>query len=155
MERGWQPPRTPLERTLAGIWEEALEVAGVGVDDDFLEIGGHSLKAVRVLSRIQHRLGVRVELADFFSHPTVAALAERIGGSALSQEAAIPPATPMDLYPLSNAQTRIWVLAQMEGGLAAYNMPIALALEGALDEGALDARFAPRSPVMSLCAPAL
>ena len=141
LERGSSAPRTPLEKTLAGIWEEVLEVAGFGVEDDFFEIGGHSLKAVRVLSRIQRRLGVRVEMADFFAHPTVAGLAALIDRSGTSRESPIPTAAPMELYPLSNAQARIWVLARMEGGLAAYNMPIALALEGALDEGALERAF--------------
>ena len=141
LERGSSAPRTPLEKTLAGIWEEVLEVAGFGVEDDFFEIGGHSLKAVRVLSRIRHRLGVRVEMPDFFAHPTVAGQAALIDRSGTSREAPIPTAAPMELYPLSNAQARIWVLARMEGGLAAYNMPIALALEGALDEGALERAF--------------
>ncbi|MCX6637715.1 MAG: amino acid adenylation domain-containing protein, partial [Acidobacteria bacterium] len=111
------------------------------MEDDFFEIGGHSLKAVRVLSRIRHRLGVRVEMADFFAHPTVAGLAALIDRSGTSQEAPIPTAAPMESYPLSNAQARIWVLARMEGGLAAYNMPIALEIEGALDEGALERAF--------------
>jgi len=141
LERGSSAPRTPLEKTLAGIWEEVLEVADFGVEDDFFEIGGHSLKAVRVLSRIQHRLGVRVEMADFFAHPTVAGLAALIDRSGTSREVPIPTAAPMEFYPLSNAQARIWVLARMEGGLAAYNMPIALELEGALDEGALERAF--------------
>jgi amino acid adenylation domain-containing protein len=140
-ERGSPAPRTPLEKTLAGIWEEVLEVARVGVEDDFFEIGGHSLKAVRVLSRIKHRLGRSLEMADFFAHPTVAGLAASMDRSALAREAPIPAAAPMELYPLSNAQARIWVLAQMEGGSAAYNMPIALELEGTLDEGALERAF--------------
>ena len=140
-ERGPVAPRTPLEKTLAGIWEEVLEVAAVGVEDDFFEIGGHSLKAVRVLSRIKHRLGRSVEMADFFANPTVAGLAASMDRSAPSQEAPIPAAAPMELYPLSNAQARIWVLAQMEGGLAAYNMPMALELEGTLDEEALECAF--------------
>ena len=140
-ERGASAPRTPIEKTLAGIWEEVLEVVGVGVEDDFFELGGHSLKAVRVLSRIQHRLGRSVELADFFAHSTVAGLAAWIERSALSQETPIPATAAMELYPLSNAQARIWVLSRMEGGSAAYNMPIALALEGALDEAALERAF--------------
>ena len=140
-EQGSVAPRTPLERTLAGIWEEVLEVAAVGVEDDFFEIGGHSLKAVRVLSRIKHRLGRSVEMADFFANPTVAGLAASMDRSAPSQEAPIPATAPMELYPLSNAQARLWVLAQMEGGLAAYNMPMALQLEGTLDEGALERAF--------------
>ncbi len=140
-QRGLSAPLTPLEKTLIAIWEEVLEVAGVGLEDDFFELGGHSLKAVRVLSRIQHRLGRSVEMADFFANPTVAGLAAWIGRSAPSQETPIPTTAPMELYPLSNAQARIWVLARMEGGLAAYNMPIALELEGALDERAMERAF--------------
>ena len=140
-EPGSSAPRTPIEKTLAGIWEEVLEVAGVGLEDDFFELGGHSLKAVRVLSRIRHRLGAHVEMADFFANSTLAGLAALIGRSGTSREAPIPPAAPRELYPLSNAQARIWVLSRMEGGAAAYNMPIALDLDGDLDEGALERAF--------------
>jgi amino acid adenylation domain-containing protein len=132
------PPQTPLEAAVAGIWEEVLDITNVGADQDFFEIGGHSLKAVRVLSRIQQRLGRSIEMADFFANPTVAALASAIERAARSEQAPIPPAAPMESYPLSNAQGRIWVLAQMEGGSAAYNMPVALDLRGTLDPDALE-----------------
>ncbi|MDP3001015.1 MAG: amino acid adenylation domain-containing protein [Bryobacterales bacterium] len=140
-ERGSPAARTPIEKTLAEIWEEVLETAGVGLEDDFFELGGHSLKAVRVLSRIRHRLGARVDMADFFANSTVAGLAALIGRSAPSLETPIPAAAQRELYRLSNAQARIFVLSRMEGGAAAYNMPVALDLEGDLDEGALERAF--------------
>jgi amino acid adenylation domain-containing protein len=140
-EPGSTPPRTPTERALAKIWQEVLEVTGIGVSDDFFELGGHSLKAIQVLSRVEHRFGVRIELAAFFSNPTVGGLAVQVGQAAPTREEAIPPTASMDMYPLSNAQARIWVLSQMDGGLAAYNMPLALELEGPLDEDKLEDAF--------------
>ncbi|MGC9969935.1 MAG: amino acid adenylation domain-containing protein [Bryobacteraceae bacterium] len=134
-------PRTDMERTIARIWEEVLETSPVGALDDFFELGGHSLKAVRVISRIQNRLGVRVELGDFFSRPTVEGLAAAIETSGGVREEAIPLAPPADTYPLSNAQARIWVHSQMEGGSIAYNMPLVIALEGDLDVRALEQAF--------------
>src|SRR5262249_1954477 len=47
-----QPPQTPVEQRCARIWEEVLGVPGVGLGDDFFALGGHSLKAVRVLFRV-------------------------------------------------------------------------------------------------------
>lgn len=132
---------TPSEALLATIWEEVLGVAHVGLDDDFFELGGHSLKAVRVLSRVQQRCGVRVTLGQFFAQPTVSALAALIDASGHTQQEGIPKAPSRDLYPLSNAQVRMWVQSWMDGGAGAYNMPLALDLEGDLDEDALERAF--------------
>jgi amino acid adenylation domain-containing protein len=141
---GAAPPANPIERTLAGIWEEVLEVASPGRDDDFFELGGHSLKAVRILSRIQQCFGGTVEPAQFFSTPTIAGLASLLTATtptARSGGGPIPVGDSPEVCPLSNTQARLWVLAQLEGGSAAYNMPVALSLEGPLDEDALESAF--------------
>ncbi len=71
-------PRTPLEEHLALIWSAVLGVERVGVHDHFFELGGHSLLASRVVARIHSEIGVELELAQLFSAPTVATLAERV-----------------------------------------------------------------------------
>ncbi len=131
-------PLTAVENAVASIWEEVLGCGAVSGTDDFFELGGHSLKAIGILSRIQRSLGARVELKEFFSCPTVAQLATLIETRRGSQEQPILPAPVMDVYPLSHAQARIWMLSQMEGGGVAYNMPLALNLEGELDVSALE-----------------
>ncbi|HYJ80694.1 MAG TPA: amino acid adenylation domain-containing protein, partial [Longimicrobiaceae bacterium] len=65
------PPETPTEAEVAEIWREVLEVERVGVGDNFFDLGGHSLRATRILSRVQSRLGVRLTVASLFDHPTV------------------------------------------------------------------------------------
>ncbi|HEX6903705.1 MAG TPA: amino acid adenylation domain-containing protein [Thermoanaerobaculia bacterium] len=71
-------PRSETERVLAGIWEEVLGIGPVGVHDDFHELGGHSLIALRVLSRVRQALGSELPLRAIFDAPTVAKLAVRI-----------------------------------------------------------------------------
>jgi acyl-coenzyme A synthetase/AMP-(fatty) acid ligase len=78
LETAYAAPRTPLERTLAGIWEEVLTLDPVGLHDDFRELGGNSLLAMRLLSRVKETLHEEVGLPEFFAAPTVAHLAERL-----------------------------------------------------------------------------
>ena len=132
-------PLTATEEAVARIWEEVLQRGPVSRTADFFELGGHSLMAVGILSRIHRSLNAQVELKDFFAGPTVAELAAVVDARTASREEPIPPAPVMDTYPLSNAQARIWVLSQMEGGSVAYNMPVALDLSGDLDVSALEA----------------
>ncbi|MDQ7803464.1 amino acid adenylation domain-containing protein [Amycolatopsis sp. A133] len=72
------PPRDDLERALADIWAELLDVAAPGVEDDFFGLGGHSLQAVHVLARVQESFGVVVPLGAVLAEPTIAALARQV-----------------------------------------------------------------------------
>jgi phthiocerol/phenolphthiocerol synthesis type-I polyketide synthase E len=65
-------PVTDEENAIAAVWAEVLGIDQVGRDDDFFALGGHSLAAVQIGGKIQARFDVRLELADFFDHPTVA-----------------------------------------------------------------------------------
>jgi amino acid adenylation domain-containing protein len=68
-------PRTPEEKKLATIWCELLQIDRVGVDDDFFDLGGHSLTAIRMLARVREVFGVEIALRQVFKSPTVAAIA--------------------------------------------------------------------------------
>ena len=81
-------PRNDAEATLATLWSEALGVDGVGVHDDFFELGGDSLLSIRILARAR-RAGLEINPADFFSRPTIAAQAELAGGAPAASAA--PP----------------------------------------------------------------
>src|SRR5262249_48625959 len=69
------PPRSPAEALLAGLWTELLGVEGVGVHANFFELGGHSLLAVRMLARLQEETGIALTLRSLFEAPTIAELA--------------------------------------------------------------------------------
>jgi amino acid adenylation domain-containing protein len=75
---GWEAPATATEREVAGIWSEVLGVERVGATDDLFDLGGHSLKATRILNHVGARLGVRLSVGTIFAHPTVRGLAARV-----------------------------------------------------------------------------
>jgi amino acid adenylation domain-containing protein/non-ribosomal peptide synthase protein (TIGR01720 family) len=70
----YAPPATEIERMLAATWQAVLNVARVGIDDNYLALGGDSIKAIAILSRVQ-RQHLRMRLRDLFSHPTIRRLA--------------------------------------------------------------------------------
>ena len=71
-------PRTPAETQLTTIWTEVLKTERVGVTDNFMDLGGHSLMAIRVLGKISKAFGVRLPLRTLFDAPTVEQLAVHI-----------------------------------------------------------------------------
>jgi acyl carrier protein len=73
--RNGMAPRTDLERTLAGIWQEVLGCEGIGVEDNFLDLGGDSLIALRILARLRELFQVEISLKALLgSRSTVASL---------------------------------------------------------------------------------
>jgi acyl carrier protein len=71
-------PRTPLEESLVAIWQEVLKIERVGVEDNFFDLGGHSLLMMQVVSRVERVLGIAMPVRSFFEFPTIAALAAEI-----------------------------------------------------------------------------
>jgi acyl carrier protein len=86
LSNAYVAPRTALETRLARIWEEALSVAPIGIDDDFLELGGDSLTASRVVAGVLRELNVTLSAARLFECPNVGAMAASIA-SELSSSA--------------------------------------------------------------------
>jgi acyl carrier protein len=77
---GYVAPHTPIERTIARVWQDVLGVADVGRGDNFFDLGGHSLLVARVHARLREELKVELSMIDLFQFPTIAALAAHIAG---------------------------------------------------------------------------
>jgi aryl carrier-like protein len=84
----YAPPASALEARIAALWQEALSVARVGVHDNFFELGGNSLLIAQVHRRLRDELGADLRLVEMFRHPTVSALARRLGGAPDAEAAA-------------------------------------------------------------------
>ena len=68
-------PRTTTESRIAALWADALEIAPPGVDDNFFDVGGHSLIAARIVSELRATFRVDVLMRHLFEQPTIAGLA--------------------------------------------------------------------------------
>ncbi|MFF5428457.1 MULTISPECIES: condensation domain-containing protein, partial [unclassified Streptomyces] len=140
---GGRAPRTVLEETLLGLLARTLDTPPgieLTIDDDFFALGGHSLLAARLTNRIAEALGARLTIRDVFGRPTVAGLAELISAQG-GERTALPPLVPGEgdgrLPQASFGQRRLWLLSQLDGGSAAYNVPMTVRVDDGLDAGAL------------------
>jgi amino acid adenylation domain-containing protein len=131
------PPEGETEEALAAIWADVLGLP-VGRTDRLFDMGGDSLVAITLLSRVRERLGRSVPLARFFDDPTVAGMARALPAET-TPEATDAPIPRPDRLPLSSAQARLLFLDRLQGGSAEYNLPNAFELTGPLDADALEA----------------
>ncbi|MGD2092001.1 MAG: amino acid adenylation domain-containing protein, partial [Candidatus Aminicenantes bacterium] len=131
-------PRNEKERALIVIWSEILGIDSqqIGIDDDFFRLGGHSLKATRLVYQIHKEFQVKIGLKEIFSNSTIRKLHGKIISAETLEYSEIASLEERDYYDLSYAQRRLWVLCQFEEDATAYNMPTALKISGPLNIGA-------------------
>ncbi|MFZ5750407.1 MAG: amino acid adenylation domain-containing protein [Pseudomonadota bacterium] len=80
-------PETPVERDLRQVWTRLLGQADFGLDDDFFQVGGHSLLAVRLFAHIRETYGANLPISTLYAHPTIRDLARLVGGNAIDHAA--------------------------------------------------------------------
>jgi amino acid adenylation domain-containing protein len=133
-----EAPADDLEARLLAIWQEVLHVEDIDRHEDFFELGGDSLKAIRLVTQIARALEVDLGVRDLFEHPTGAGLTTVLRGRRRVASQRIPrvPASPR--HALSPAQERLWLLAQTgPRASAAYNVTLFYSLDGEIDGRAL------------------
>ncbi|WJM07716.1 non-ribosomal peptide synthetase [Paenibacillus sp. PK1-4R] len=138
---GRTPPRTPLEASLAEIWKSVLGLEHIGVHDNFFDLGGHSLRATTLVSKVHQELNVELPLRDVFRYSTIEEMALALSRIEEQLFSSIPLADERAYYPLSSAQKRLFILNQLEGADQSYNMPGVLLLEGSIDHSLLEKAF--------------
>jgi amino acid adenylation domain-containing protein/non-ribosomal peptide synthase protein (TIGR01720 family) len=142
-EADYEASQGDPELQLESIWQEILNLKRIGRNASFFRIGGTSLKATQLISRIFKEFNVSIRIADVFAAPTIGQLAVAIANAekkAYAQIEAISD-TSGEYYDLSHGQKRLWILNQFEGGQIAYNMPGAFVLDGNLHTGAFRQAF--------------
>lgn len=124
------------ERLIGGIWRHLLGTSQVGSQDNFVSLGGHSLKAAQLSTALRDRLGVDVTVADVLATPSLrelSALVDRAGATV-----AEPPtgsASPTNLP--SAVQRQLWLHQELAGTAGIYNLVVTVDLRGPLRVTAL------------------
>ncbi|MCR9073184.1 MAG: condensation domain-containing protein [Alphaproteobacteria bacterium] len=134
------PGQTPpsLER----LWDEVLGLDDAGTNENFFELGGSSLLALQLLSRVRRSVGVEISLADFLAAPTLAGLRKTVSRGAEAAPTDIGIADRSSALPVLAGQRRIWIAEQMSTDRSNFAVTAAYRLTGALDRDALSAALA-------------
>ncbi|TSE01724.1 amino acid adenylation domain-containing protein [Skermania sp. ID1734] len=133
-------PATPNERLIARIMSDVTGATLLTADDNFFEIGGNSLLATQLVSRIANATGTRFAVRSVFEAPTVTALAGLLDAAGVSTEPIGPRITKRERperIPLSHAQQRVWFLNRLDPLSGGYNIPMVLRMTGRIDVDAL------------------
>jgi acyl transferase domain-containing protein/acyl carrier protein len=143
-------PVSETEHLLCRLWQEFFGIRGIGIDDDFFDLGGDSLKAMTAAAHIHKQTGVRTPMAEFFKTPTIKGLSRFIEVTKSEMNTSIPladdkeyravsyssvqPTETKEFYALSSAQKRLYVQQQIDLENTAYNTSLAVVLQGRLEK---------------------
>lgn len=122
-----------VETELEAMWKELLGLSKIGRKVSFFGIGGNSLKAIQLISKIYKRYDVLIKINEIFALTTIEKLGKLIQSAAEPAFKEIPVLPPQEDYGLSRAQKRLWAINQVEKNSSAYNVPAAFAIKGDLN----------------------
>jgi amino acid adenylation domain-containing protein len=136
-------PRSEIEKKMVGVWAEVLgmEESSIGIDTNFFEAGGHSLKVMVLAAKLHRELNVKVPLAEVFKTPTIRGITGFIMRLAPDKYIPVWLSEKKDYYTLSSAQKRLYFLQQLDLSSTAYNVPFVVSLVERVEEGKLTWAF--------------
>jgi amino acid adenylation domain-containing protein len=139
----YTPPQNDTEKLLVRIWAAVLgiEEQRIGIDENFFQMGGHSLKATRLTAAIHRTFHVKLPLVEIFANPTIRQQARAVKTAVKTDFNAIEPVEKKEFYAMSSAQKRIFALQTFDKNGLAYNMPMFLRLEQDLDLQRMETAF--------------
>lgn len=112
------------------IYRNVLENGDFSIHDNFFDHGGHSLKAIQLMTQIHKHLHVKIGLRDIFEYPTPHMLDRVINKKRLEKFTTIDRIAEQAYYPISHAQKRLWILSQFDHGSVAYNISLTNIIAG-------------------------
>jgi len=134
----YKAPDTATEIALVAIWQQLLGKEKIGITNNFFEMGGHSLLAMRMISTMRREMEKEIPIKTIFQHPTILELAAIVDeGEKGTAVPVITVQTRPGRVPLSFSQERLWFIDKLEGTLQ-YHLPSIIRLKGSLNKTALE-----------------
>jgi iturin family lipopeptide synthetase A len=135
LSTSYTPPGNEIQKKIARIWQDFFGITQIGIEDDFFELGGDSLKAMNVSALIRKELKKEIPVGEFFKRQTIEGLADYIMSiDKKGDDSRIEPTEKREYYPVSSAEKRLYILQQLgeANQNTAYNQPMILELTGDL-----------------------
>lgn len=128
-------PIGEVEAALVHLWAEVLNIKAsqINAASNFFDLGGHSLKATLLITKIHQQFHVKVPLTEVFTAPTIRELAQYIRNEAKTGFKNLENAEDKDYYPLSPAQRRLYISHELVSDNMSYNIPLVVVLEHHVD----------------------
>lgn len=132
-------PKTEVEKVLVKLWKEVLAIENLGINNNFLFLGGNSIKQILLRTRIKKEFGVAISIEEIFLNPTIHELGQLLEDRKKKHKVKVIESIPKleenreEGYIVSNEQMRIWVTSQSEKESIAHNMPHTYNIEGELN----------------------
>lgn len=132
-------PNTELQQHVAKTWARLLELNedNIGLESNFFDIGGHSLKATVFIAQIQKEFGASITLNDIFQTPNLGDICSIIASAHKQDYVALPVATEREHYAASSTQRRMYMIQEMRPGTTTYNIPLTFSWDGPLNRAKL------------------
>ena len=135
-----------VQAQLLPIWQFALQTTSANLDDNFFDLGGHSILIAQMIARIEEALAVRLSYREIYGAPTLRKLADLVQAKLANRDQAgqrdhISKRPKLDERELSFAQQRLWFMEKLNGPTSAYNLPTAFRFMGKFNLDAFNAAF--------------
>lgn len=129
---------TEVEKIMVELWGGSLGYGNIGVNDDFFELGGDSLKMIHLIAKIQKKFSVAVPIDTFYNSPTIKDIAEYLNQAQKSDYQVIPRAEKKEYYRLSSAQRKQFILQEMNRESIGYNETQVFQVRGDIDHAKIE-----------------
>ncbi|MCU0288322.1 MAG: condensation domain-containing protein, partial [Acidobacteria bacterium] len=142
-EAPYAAPRNKNERKMVELWADILSVdkERIGIDTRFFDLGGNSLKAIVLTTRMHKLFDIKLNMADIFKHQTIRNIYELMRQAAKEKFIPLTKAEEKEFYPLPPTQKRFYVLHHMEENNVTFNMPLGVRLEGNVEPERVEIAF--------------
>jgi len=125
---------TDTETKLKALWERILGQKTIGLTDDFMEAGGHSLKVVQLITSVMSEFGIEIPMTDFYDGISIYAMSQGIDNNQYSAVNKIVASTKIDakqtIFPLTPEQSEMWIVNSLDSTGLTHNIQIEFVLKG-------------------------